>query len=187
MPTRQSWTGNGRSGSFPLRNRFFTEKKLAKFSDSKTIRFLKFWFELRQRISMQARSLRVGGSQHFFRSWVKKRVEEVLIRSSCEFEPDRSNGLEVTVIFRRECPKSTWHFRGFRTKQTTGYYEYLMLIGPKFFAANTIRRFQQSRDNQFWVSVWPTHDLKNAFFRADDDFFTVFFWFFQIFGICLIR
>ena len=46
-----------------------------------------------------------------------------------------------------------------------------MLIGPKFFAANTIRRFQQSRDNQFWVSVWPTPDLKNAFFRADDDFF----------------
>ena len=76
-------------------------------------------------------SLRVGGSQYFFPSWVKKRVEEVLIRLSCEFEPDRGNGLEVRVIFRRECPKSTWIFRDFHTWQTINFLECWMLIGRK--------------------------------------------------------
>ena len=34
------------------------------------------------------------------------------------------------------------------------FFVYWMLIDPKFSAANLIKRFQQTRDNQFWESVW---------------------------------
>ena len=123
----------------------------------------------------------------FFSELSQKRVEEVLIRLSCEFEPDRGNGLEVRAIFRRECPKSTWHFRVLGTWQTMHFFAYWMLIGPNYFATNMTSRFQRTRDNQFRVSVWPTRDSKSAFFRADGHFFSENFETFQIFGICLTR
>ena len=34
------------------------------------------------------------------------------------------------------------------------FFVYWMLIDPKVSAANLIKRFQQTRDNQFWESVW---------------------------------
>ena len=61
-----------------------------------------------------------------------------------------------------------------------------MLIGQKTFAGNIIRNFQQTRDNLFRLSVWPTCDQKNAFFRADDDFFRQKIWKSWIFNICHI-
>ena len=76
--------------------------------------------------------LRVGGSLEKFLSWDKKRVEEVPIRVPCKFEPDRGNGLEVTAIFLRGCPKSTWDFHGFCTLQTINFLERWTLIGQKF-------------------------------------------------------
>ena len=109
-----------------------------------------------------------GGSQHFFWSWVKKRVEKVQIRLSCEFAPVRGTRLEITVNFRKECTKLKWRFRGFGTWQTTDFFVYWILIGPKSFAANLIRRFQQTRSNQFWVSDWSTRDSKSVFFGASD-------------------
>ena len=96
-------------------------------------------------------------------------------------------GLEVRAIFRRECPKSTWHFRVLGTWQTMHFFAYWMLIGSNCFATNMTSRFQQTRDNQFRVSVWPTRDSKNAFFRADGHFFLENFETFRIFGICLTR
>ena len=74
----------------------------------------------------------MGGSLEKFLSWDKKCVEEVLIRVPCEFEPDRGTYLEVTVVFRRGCPKSTWDFRVFRTLRTIDFLECWALIGQKF-------------------------------------------------------
>ena len=74
----------------------------------------------------------MGGSLEKFLSWDQKRVEEVPIRVSCEFEPDRGNGLEVRAIFRSGCPKSTWDFRVFRTLRTIDFLECWALIGQKF-------------------------------------------------------
>ena len=77
-------------------------------------------------------TLRVGGSLEKFSSWDKKRVKEVPIRVSCEFEPNRGTHLEVTVVFRRGCPKSAWDFRVFCTFRTIGFLECWALIGQKF-------------------------------------------------------
>ena len=115
--------------------------------------------------------LRVGGSLEKFSIWDQKCVEEVPTYFFCKFEPDRSNGLEVRAIFRREYPKSTWHFCDFGKQQTINFIAYWALIGQNYFAANIIRSFQQTRDNQFRVSVWPSRDLKTVFFRADHHFF----------------
>ena len=46
----------------------------------------------------------------------------------------------------------------------------------KIIASIIINRFQQTRDNQFRVSVWPSRDQKNEIFRADDHFFEQNFW-----------
>ena len=51
---------------------------------------------------------------------------------SCEFEPDRITYLEVTVVFRRRCPKSPCDFRVFRTLRTIDFLECWALIGQKF-------------------------------------------------------
>ena len=72
-----------------------------------------------------------GGSLEKFLSWDQKRVEEVPIRVSCKFEPDRGNGLEVRAIFRRGCPKLTSDFGGFCTLQTIYFLERWTLIGQK--------------------------------------------------------
>ena len=73
----------------------------------------------------------MGGSLEKFLSWDKKCVEEVLIRVPCKFEPDRGTYLEVTVVFRRGCPKSTSDFRDFCTLRTTNFLERWALIGQK--------------------------------------------------------